>query len=329
MYERLAVSEKQNVEINKLMKAFEDNQIQYMPLKGVLLQELYPARDMRFMADFDVLINVNDYDKIEPILEDLGYEFDCESDHEYNFVKKPFIHVELHKHLIPSYDEDMYEHFGDGWELAHLSGESKYRYELTTEDNYLYIFTHFAKHYRDTGCGIRLLIDIWLYMKKYSDMDMDYIQNQLLALNLFEFHKNCERLIKAWFEDGEFDDITKHMTEFIVNSGTFGSRKNQISANTIRDYMDDDVSKAEKQKYIKLLFPDLKNMSITYPVLEKHSYLLPIFWLIRLVKAVLFKRKNIRYHRERTDIITDKNIEEYDNHMKAVGLDIYNGRKKS
>ena len=70
LYERMTVSDNQNAEIDKIFKAFEENEIQYMPFKGIILQKLYPSDDMRFMADADVLIKNNllklkNYDNIK------------------------------------------------------------------------------------------------------------------------------------------------------------------------------------------------------------------------------------------------------------------------
>ncbi len=93
----------------------------------------------------------------------LGYLPGVESNHEYVWDKKNMLHVELHKMLIPSYNKDYYAYFGDGWRLAKKYDGSEFK--MSDEDTFVYIFTHFAKHYRDAGIGIRHITDIYVYLK--------------------------------------------------------------------------------------------------------------------------------------------------------------------
>ena len=48
-YKSMIVDERQRSELQKIMAAFDANGIHYMPVKGVLMKELYPKPDMRIM----------------------------------------------------------------------------------------------------------------------------------------------------------------------------------------------------------------------------------------------------------------------------------------
>ena len=72
---------------------------------------------------------------------DLGFVQGSESDHEYVWKSKSLL-LELHKCLIPSYNKDYYAYFGDGWGKAVLCEGSKYRYEMSKEDQFVYLFCH-------------------------------------------------------------------------------------------------------------------------------------------------------------------------------------------
>ncbi len=323
LYERMTVSDNQNLETEKILNVFNENNIDHMPLKGILLQNLYPSKDMRFMADMDILIKPEEKEKINSIMLSLGYEFYCESNHEYIYSKKPYVSVELHKRLIPSYNEDMYAYFGEGWDRAIKS--EKNRYELNTEDNFIYIFTHFTKHYRDGGIGIKAVLDIFLYLQKYNDINKDYVKEQLEKLKLNEFYDNLTELVDYWFCDGEETETAVIMTEFIINSGTFGNLKNQVSAEAIRESKD--IKNADKFRYIKFIFPNLKKMKVIFPTLEKFPILLPFFWAWRVIRFILFKRQDIDKHVRYIESADNESITLYDKHMKQVGLDVYKGRK--
>lgn len=325
IFERLTVSMNQNKELEKVLKVFEEKNISYMPLKGIVLQDLYPEKDMRTMADADILIKSTQYEEARNVLADLGYDFVSESDHEFNYIKKPYMHIELHKHLIPSYNDDLYAYFGDGWKRAKLCENELLKYELSNEDNFIYLVAHFAKHYRDAGIGIKSVIDLWVYLKKYPQMDAEFINSELEKLNLKVFFDNLLKLIKSWFEDEPMDEIISSMTEFILNSNTFGTMKNQISAKSIRE--NEKIENALKFKYLRRIFPNFKKMKLIFPILDKIPILLPFFWVYRVVRLVLFRRDRIGKSIHNINSIDINAISEYDKHMKMVGIDIYNGRE--
>jgi hypothetical protein len=134
-----------------IVKAFEDNKIEYMLFKGIISKRLYPNSEMRTMSDVDILIRPEQYGMIEKIMSGLGCEYKYESDHEYVWTKNKVVSIELHKCLVPTYNKDYYAYFGDGWRLAKKQEISEYGYQMSEEDFFIYNFIHFAKHYRDGG----------------------------------------------------------------------------------------------------------------------------------------------------------------------------------
>ena len=322
-YERVAVSETQNAEIKKLLEAFSQNGIYHMPMKGVVLNEMYPSLDMRFMADADVLIKQDQFDRIDALMSDLGYIKEEEGPIEYNYKKPPFTHIELHKYPIALSSEDLFEYYGDGWRFAQKT-ENSYKFRFSDEDHFIYIFTHFVRHYRDAGAGLKSVIDIWLYAKKYSKMNWEYIEGEIKKLNMWEFYNHLMRMSKVWFEHEPFDEIASDMTLFILNSGTFGNVKNQVSATSVRD--NKNIEDAQKLRYLRFAFPPLRKMKMIFPILEKAPVLLPFLWVWRVVRFALFRRKDFNKHREIVEQVDNESVLKYDKHMKSVGLDMSNGR---
>ena len=70
----LLKSEGQMGELRRVTAAFEENGIDYMLLKGSRMKALYPRQELRNMSDADVLIRMEQYDRICPIMESLGFE---------------------------------------------------------------------------------------------------------------------------------------------------------------------------------------------------------------------------------------------------------------
>lgn len=326
LYVRIAVSENQKAELEKISQAFQKGGIDHMPVKGEAIAKLYPSFDMRFMSDADILIRKEQIEKADKIMKELGYEFEIEGPIEYNYMKPPYVHIELHHCLIAPSSEDLYDYYKDSWRFA-VKSEAPFRYDMSLEDHFIYIFTHFTRHYRDAGAGVKSVIDIWLYKKAYPDMNWEYINEELEKVNMKAFFDNIMRLIKVWFEGEEMDSVSREMTKFIVSSGTYGTLKNRISANSVREFQGKDLSQVGKNKYLKLFFPEMSYMKTLFPILEKCPALILPLWIWRLIRGALFKRKNIEVHKRNADYTDSSSAQRYLEHMKAVGLDIYNGRK--
>ena len=312
-------SEAQMAAVERICAAFEENGIDYMPLKGSRLKKLYPKPELRMMGDADILIRMEQYGAIRTVMEKLGFKEDMVTDHELVWISDDLF-LELHKRLIPSYNKDFYGYFGDGWKLA--KPVAGHRYGLGTEDELIYLFTHFAKHYRDGGIGLRHVTDLWVYRQTYPGMDEGYVRRELEKLQLLEFYENVQRVLGCWFEDGAQDEKTGLITEFIFVSGSWGAWENRVRSIEVKMAKETEGVESRRSDAIRmLLFPGVDWMSRRYPVLKKAPWLLPVFWVVRGITAVLFRRENVKYNRKLLDA---KSVEEIENHRQAlqfVGLD--------
>lgn len=314
-------SEGQLQAVQTLCDAFDANGIDHMPLKGCNMKKLYPKPELRPMGDADILIRMEQYDAIRPILEAQGYEEVVESDHELIWNSKA-LHLELHKRVIPSYNKDYYAYFGDGWLLA--KPDSGNRFAMSPEDTFVYLFTHFAKHYRDGGIGLRHVTDLWVYRRAVPVLDETYIRTELDKLQLAEFFENTLRLMDVWFRDGSPDEKTDFMAAFIFGSGNWGQQENHDLSAGVKDSREaGSAEKGRRKHMLRLVFPPLSGMQQSFPVLKKAPVLLPAFWGYRGVRAVLFRQENIRRQQEKLRTVTPEKINSYRQALNYVGLDFH------
>ena len=230
------------------------------------------------------------------------------------------MHIELHKYLIPSYNKDYYEYYGTGWKLAQKKSQSEY--ELGREDFLIYIFTHLAKHYRDSGVGIKNFADIWIYKRAEKNLDEEYINNELTKLQLCEFYKNSMELLDVWFEGRKSNDMTDFMTKWIFSSGAYGTVENNNLSTALKETKAfKDSGHRQADLYFRKFFLPLEKMKKRYTVLEKAPYLLPVMWAVRIFDVVLFRRKSISENNKRLRELTDENINNYEKALNYVGLD--------
>lgn len=317
----ILANENQLFEIDSVCKAFEENGIDYMPVKGTLLKHLYPQQDMRVMGDADILIKVDQYESIAKVMRGLGFTEKVESDHELAWCK-PELFIELHKRLIPSYNKDYFNYYGDGWQLAHPCKDRPHRFEMTDEDQMIYLFTHFAKHYRDGGIGIRHMVDLYVYRCAKPDLDSAYIKKELEKLQLCEFYENVMYTISVWFEEAQENEISKVITDVIFGSGIYGTKEGHIVSDGVRKLKGtNSAASARRKRWISIIFLSYKKMCLIYSFLKKAPFLLPIMWVVRWISVLFFKGENIKKQQKQMATLTTEKIESYQQTLNFVGLD--------
>jgi len=316
----LMQNENQMSMLQQVCGAFDEAGIDYMPLKGATLKAIYPKPEHRLMGDADVLIRTEQYDQIRPIMLKLGMREHIESDHEYIWVC-PSLHLELHKRLIPSYNRDYYRYFGDGWRLT--KNQKDNQYGMTHENEYIYLFTHFAKHYRDGGIGCRHLVDLWVYRQTHQ-LNESYLSEELNQLRLLTFERNIRDVLAVWFEDERETEKTAFITDVIFQSGSWGSKETRAaSLGTKNAAISGSIQKGRMLRTAQVVFPNAAVLRRRYPVLEKHPSLLPIFWSMRWVTVLLFRREKLQKEYEELRMTNPAAVKTYQQALHYVGLDFH------
>lgn len=310
----ISITETQMQETQTLCAAFEEEKIDYALLKGAVVKDYYPKKYLRTMADVDILIRDDQYERILPIMKRLGYTQEIESDHEYNW-RKGHVHMELHKYLIPSYNKRYFAFFGDGWDRMHPVREGSTEYAMSDEDQFLYTFTHYAKHFRDGGIGIKHLMDLWVCKKACQQMDEAYILKSLKKMDLDEFYTNVMQTIAVWFDGAELTPITKLITREIISGGAYGKEEAHKKSEIVR------VSKTSKFRWtMRMIFLPYKNMCMKYPFLRYLPFLLPIMWVVRWITALFFKPNDTKKNVQVVRNMSQKSVDHYREYLDSIGL---------
>lgn len=312
-------SEKQVAELTRLTDAFDAAHIEYFPIKGSHMKSLYPKPELRMMGDADILIHVEQYDRIVPILKSLGYKHDSDCEHHFGWHTDGLT-LELHQMLVPSSYTEYYKYCGDGWKLAVPDYGTRYKFR-SPEDEFIYLFTHFTKHYLVGGIGCRHMIDLWLFRYVHPDMDETYILSILDELKLTEFYQNILNVIHVWFEDGKPDEKTSFISEFIITSGNWGNAKNHALAASVKNVQTIEHPNLYRlHRFLWLLFPPAENLKLRYPFLRKHAYLVPLFYPVRIVDTLVNRTKNVKRHISDLNYSTADRVETYEQSLEYVGL---------
>ena len=284
-----------DLERARILDALEKAGIWYMPMKGSVLQDLYPRIGMRQMADNDILYNESRTEDILPLMESLGMETDPHNgrgvhDHYY---KKPVCSFEMHRKLFDqSQEKTLADYYRDVKSRLVRDPGKEFGFHFREEDFYVYMIAHEYKHYSGGGTGLRSLLDIYVYnMKKGDTLDREYVEGELEKLGLTEFEKRNRDLADHLFGEGEIGENDREMLDYILSSGTYGTIGNRVK-NRMERYGNGPL---QKVRYILgRIFLPLDTVRSAFPVFIRYPVLLPFLPFYRVIRGLVNRRSKLK-----------------------------------
>ena len=278
-----------------LTKFFEENNIWYLTLKGILLQDLYPKMGMRQMTDNDILINPRCAKRVKKYFVNRGYEVYSYGKGCHDIYIKDSVTFEIHRSLAADTKKnEKASAFCDSAVERSLLTANSPALRLSEEDFYVYYIFHTYKHFSGSGCGIRSLMDIFVYTEsKRNTLDREHVSETLGLIDLFAFERSARSLSEKLFAGGiscrieDFNEEERELLLYFISSGTFGTRE-RLMRNTLDDISENkEIGARVKLKYILgRVFPRFEYYRLSYPRLYKFIVTIPFLWLIRLFRGL-------------------------------------------
>ncbi len=274
----------QSMEAEALKKAFIDNGIDFMPIKGFPVCALYPEPDYRYMGDLDYLLREKDLKKAGDIVKSMGYEpYVVGKVHHDEYKKAPLMVLELHHRMVrtTSRFSDYYEGIIDRVEKI-----GAHEYKMSDEDFYIFQIVHLAKHYETMGIGIRAFMDMYLLNKKMLPrLNREYIEAELKKLELADFSKFIQRIVDKWFVQCDVESFSDEEI-YIVTSGVYGNDKHE--------FVNRRSNMSTGEFIAKRLFPSVTWMKEQYPILRKCILFLPATYVYRIFHGLIMNNYKIK-----------------------------------
>lgn len=284
-----------DVERERVFAEFEKAGIWYLPLKGIVIKDLYPQIGMRQMADNDILIDKNREHDVKSIMINCGFKnvsFNT-SKHDVYF-KEPVCNFQMHVSLFDSEPESpFYNYYSDIDKRMIKENGRDFGKLISYEDFYLYIKSHEYKHFSSYGTGLRNLVDTYIYLKNYANkMDLNYLNHELEKLQISDYEENCRKISLDLFNGKRLDDSEKRLLDYYIYSGTYGNVQNHIN-NSVKNN-----GRAAKTKYfvVRLFLPIRKQKPLyqifaaRYKWFYKNRVRIPLLFFYRLGLAMIRRR---------------------------------------
>ena len=270
-------------ERKELLKYLWLNSISYIQLKGLVLKDYYDDPYVREFADNDIYFKGND-EVVKKFFVERGYKVELfrKSNHDV-YLKKPCLNFEMHRALFGETgdNEKIVKYFKHpNIRLVNPLAAEAY---FPLDDFYVYFTAHSYKHFHNAGCGIRTLIDFYLFLKKNEEnelLNFKYINKQLEKMDLVDFSNQISTLSLKVFDEKELSNEETETLLFIASSGTYGTLENRVNKG---------IKQKGKFKYfMSRIFPPYRFYKSAYPWAYKVPILIPIAWLCRFFR-ILFK----------------------------------------
>jgi hypothetical protein len=289
------VSTMQEIWMEKLIDALHKNNIDHTLMKGYVLRNYYPNKEARTFGDIDFLINNEDREKSHTVIQSVGFEYDNDAySRDVWTYHKGIVNLEVHTDIIYEdlfNDIDFRAYFREKIKNKQLiSGNT---YELKREDHFIYILVHLAKHFYNAGIGIRMCMDVAVFINKYGkQLDFNYINNEMTALKLDEFLNTIYFICSKYFNT-EINCIPIRqeneylIMEYILNHGVFGF--NDKDMESVKYHKKEQTT---SKIFLSTFFPSYEIMQKQYDwFTNKPKYLLPYAWIRRLLLQITNTKK--------------------------------------
>lgn len=287
----------------QIMAEMSRRGIWHMPLKGSVLQELYPKYGMRQMADNDILFDSCYRLEMADIMKRRGYTPVSVGQSNHDVYKKPPIYnFEMHVGLFgESHKQILRDYYANIKERLLPDSGDVFGYHFSDEDFYVYVIAHMYKHFSHSGTGLRSLVDIYVYIwKKEDTLDWDYIRSETEKLEIAGFEQNCRELARKLFSAPvlvsalSLTEEEAEILRYFTGSGTYGTIKNNIT-NKLKEMEPNGITARTRYRYLwARLFPERGWFIAHIPVCAKHHWLIPFYRIFRIIRGVIFRGENIK-----------------------------------
>ena len=275
MFTTAARMEQLNFEFLQICKTLQNFKIVYMPLKVAIIKQYYPQSWMRTSCDIDILVHENEaYKAAEILCKKNGYTVKSKNYHDYSLIKKSGIgtHLELHFNLKETYD-NLDSILDKVWQYSFPKKDGGFEYCMKPEFFMFHQYAHAYYHFVSGGCGIRMVLDLFLLNKKFN-FNSEEVEELLKKANILKFARQLKKLGEVWFCNEAADELTNLMQDYIFTGGVYGTEFNLVAMQQQK--------RGGKFKYaVSKFWLPFKTAKNNYPILNKCPAMYPLIQIKR------------------------------------------------
>lgn len=276
-----------------LIREMTEAGIDHLLFKGFVLRDYYPVPELRTFGDIDFLIRPEDRAKSHEFMLKRGFQVKENWEPIYSYYKGTE-YYEIHTDVMEvdvSDQADYKGYYKHVWEHAVQTG--RHTWELTSEFHFLYLLTHIAKHISGSGAGIRMYLDIAVFIQHFgSTLDWEYIAGELEALRLSAFANVVLTVTETYFGVKSPlplktipEETREDFMDFTMKGGVFGHVQRDAGLVALKREDRNEASVSRISTFLHRLFPAAQHLEKRYTYLQGRHWLLPAAWVHRFFRT--------------------------------------------
>lgn len=284
-----------------LYRAFQDNKAEPpIVLKGIVCGSLYKdGQDFRTSGDEDLLVDEANFQDTAAVLEACGYHREVTHETHTDILQEvTFINADdglaIELHINPlGRANDLLSEMND-W-FKDVFDKTEYVEILDTQirvmqptDEFLFLVLHMFKHFTSTGAGLRMAMDVLLYMEKYYErIDWSYIWDRLKAVRADSYLADLIAMGNQYLGFGLQQEkevvCPETLVDDMLQTGLFGSVSENASETARYTQMAIVNGGSSKIGAVwHMIFPSWKMWTSWRPYLKEKPWMLPVEWVKRV-----------------------------------------------
>lgn len=261
----------------------------------------YSIPELRTMGDLDSLITEEDRKKANGLMLQLGYT--CEQTEGDVWVyRRGMIIIEMHTRIAANSISNHFDYARFFRDAMEHGVEENGKLYFDKEYHFCFLIYHIAKHLSSTGAGVRMFLDILIFLQHYGqEFDRDKAEMLLKEASLDRAAAAVFGLCDRWFgsslsrENPIPQDVLDELETYVIHGGIFGFETHDTGDIYKRKAHTDRNKDGGIFYRLRLLrdylFPPFDHMCRFVPMIVSHRWLLPIAWVKRWWIGVFRRRK--------------------------------------
>ncbi len=268
-----------------LCRRLSSEKIPHILFKGITISETYPVKELRTFGDVDIIVRAEDDSRIRVLMSEQGYSRSIADGGIVTVYDRGKEHYEFHTALNVSRLEEQ-EFFADIWNNVTLRSGTTYAFEHNFHLSYL--ISHIEKHVKGGGAGIKMYLDIAMYIGKHREqIDLDRVREIMNGCKLGSFLSTVLYLCNRWFSlevpqwvEPIEEEVYEKMCDFTLAGGIFGA---EGETSNLKSALNVQIQSGRRGAKFRLLlgrvFPPFRELSRLYPAYEGKPLLAPVAWV--------------------------------------------------
>lgn len=289
----IGLSARRAERMNELIEQLNAAGIDHLLLKGFVIRDIYCVPELRTFGDVDFLIRLEDRARCDDLMISSGFKRGTDWEPVFSY-EKGIEYYEIHTDIMEvdvSDQADYKGYFKTIWE--HTCLRDGHTWLPEKEFHLLYLLAHIAKHINGSGAGMRMYLDIALYIKEYrSEIDWKHFRGELEVLKFEKFVNTVFTAVEQWFGvespiplSPVNEEVMADFLDFTLDGGIFGFVGLDPGVNDLKKESRGGQDANKRKTLLNRIFPPAAKIESRYTYLQGRHWLLPVAWVDRFIRT--------------------------------------------